>query len=76
MKRFEYVWSLLVALIILCGAVAWTAGSEPILSPAVAASPTQASDVVTWRRTACQQFSQYEFKVGLVVTRGCQSHAN
>jgi hypothetical protein len=76
MKRFEYVWSLLVALSILGAAVAWTAGTASIAYPALASSPAKPSAVVTWRRTACQQFSQYEFKVGLLLTPGCQSQTN
>jgi hypothetical protein len=75
MNRVEYVWSLLVALIILGGTVVWTAASTPLTPPVAAASPTP-SAATAKLRASCWHYSQHEFKVGLVVDRGCQSQAN
>jgi hypothetical protein len=75
MNRVEYVWSLLVALFILGGTVVWTAASTPLTSRLPAAKPTSSAATAKWR-TPCWHYSQHEFKVGLVVDRGCQSQAN
>ena len=68
--RFEFVWSLVVALFILCGAIAWTAASQPVVATVVSEDPGGAGRL-TPHRPGCRKYAQYEFKVGYVVSPNC-----
>jgi hypothetical protein len=67
--RFEYVWSLAVALIILSGAIAWTAASARDLNSTIARPADPAETLRT--RPGCRKYAQYEFKVGYIVSPSC-----
>jgi hypothetical protein len=77
MQHLEYVWSLLSAIVIVAGAVVWTTSSapaavaQPLAAASVEAPEPRSSSVVAWQRPHCRKFSQYEFKVGVIVTPGC-----
>jgi hypothetical protein len=75
MMRFEYVWSLLVACFVMCGAVVWTAASQPSALPAVI-SPLADSTQAPRQRSSCREYAQYEFKVGCVISPNCLPQAN
>lgn len=75
MRRFEYVWSLLVAFFILCGALAWTAASPPA-PPLIATDLPMDSWQVSGPHSPCRKYAQYEFKVGYLVSPSCLPQAN
>lgn len=74
--RFEFVWSLIVALFILSGAVAWTTASQPAPVQAVAKTAKHRPSAVGNRQSECRKYAQYEFKVGYMTAPGCLPHAD
>ncbi|MCA1583934.1 MAG: hypothetical protein LC791_03875 [Acidobacteria bacterium] len=74
MRRFEFVWSLLVAFFILCGAITWTNASPP--SPRLIATDPVDSWQTSQQRAPCRKYAQYEFKVGYVVSPSCIPQTN
>lgn len=73
--RFEFVWSLVVALVILSGAIAWTAASPPDVDLAI--SDKAEDEARTARRgPRCRKYAQYEFKVGYIVSPSCLPQTN
>lgn len=68
--RFEFVWSLIVALFILSGAVAWTTASQPTAVEKLAKAAKRPTSTYT-KHSNCRMYAQYEFKVGYITSPGC-----
>lgn len=71
--RFEFVLSLAAALVILSGAIVWTAASQPAARTTIG---DETGNETARYRPGCRRYSQYEFKVGYLVSPNCLPQTN
>lgn len=72
--RVEYAWSLLVAIVTVFGALAWTAASRAPAVPGINGASAESWRARPW--SSCCDYEQYEFKVGRLRTPACLSEGN